>query len=136
MLNPTPAIQRALAGEFEEIHLRPSLSEEAITVGLTVEDAAQGAVVVFTELAKNAGRSITSAAEFLADTIYRNRLSHHHPGQVQFFERYGDISYPVALGQPDSVSRVAFQFTSTKFARPIWAPVEVAPAVTQLASAA
>jgi hypothetical protein len=136
MLDPLPTLQRALAADFEELTLLPSRREAAITLGVTIEETAQGAVVVFTELTRNAGRSITSAAEYLAGAIHRGRLVHVAPEQIQFFERYGDVSYPHPLGQPDTVSRVTFVVVGERFARPTWAPVAVPSPPAPLAAAA
>lgn len=122
----TPLARRALAlataGSFQRITFAPG-GQPPLEVGVSIVREAGRAAVVFTELAQNTGKSITDAAEWLANELHRTVLADLRPGDVEHFEHYGPASYPHGVVTEDAIERVTFQVGLGRYGRPRWTPV-------------
>lgn len=78
------------------------------------------ALVVFTELASNQGKSVTNSSEAIASLIVRDYEL--DPSKTTFVEHYGPLSYHFSTAPHcnDHYSTISYQWENGKAHRPVW----------------
>ena len=90
--------------------------------GLTIIEGEKMPVVILTELAENEGTSITNCYEKIATELYKGRLSHYLPTEIQWVEHYNKNSYNTNDKLEETFDLVSLQWDEQKrcYLSPAW----------------